>query len=112
MARRGPGFSGALRLIVGTRAYGSSAHQHTSSFLWTTAHIKPVNSEEPAMPSVSVQRLSHRPRRFRNSCEPPKGLQFSRSSGAMPIRTQIRNATASLTPACSGLATLAADARR
>ena len=47
-----------------------------------------------------------------NSCEPPQGLQSSRSSGAVPIRIHIRNATASLTPACSGLATLAADARR
>jgi len=47
-----------------------------------------------------------------NSCEPPHGLQVSRSSGSVPIRIHIRNATASLTPACSGLATLAADARR
>ena len=47
-----------------------------------------------------------------NSCEPPQGLQSSRSSGAVSIRIHIRNATASLTPACSGLATLAADSRR
>ena len=41
-----------------------------------------------------------------NSCESPQHQQFSRSSNSVPTRIHVRKATASLTPACSGLAPL------
>ena len=112
VARHCSRLSGTLRLIAGHRAFGSWALQHTSPFLIGTAQLTPVRYEEPAMPSYIAQWLSHKTSAVPNPCEPPQGLQVSRSSGAVPILIRIRKATASLTPACSGLAALAADARR
>ena len=109
VARRGSPFSGRF---ASTSALALSDHRHGSSSrlfrlgpCGTGPHPRPL-----AMPSFTGRWSSAAPFVPNHTCEAAHGPSAHQLQRA--LTPAIRPRSASLTPACSGLAALAADARR
>ena len=105
-------FSRARRLVIFSRAFGSSVLQLLSCPRPNPVHLRSVSLGGLAMPSFDASRLSPAPRAFRAPANRPGPSAFGFFMHVAWPHSTVGSPVAGLTPACSGLASLATDARR
>ena len=112
VARNLSRFSASSRRGVRSRVSGSSSVTRATCPRTGVGHLKPVTRRAPAMPSFEPTWLPPTPGVYVAPANQTGARALASFSRSALLRPNLHRSAASLTPACSGLASLAADARR
>jgi len=105
-------FSASSRRGVRSRVSGSSSIRRATCPRTGVRHLKPVTHRVPAMPGFEPTWLPPTPGVYVAPANQTGARALASFSRSALLRPNPHRSPASLTPACSGLASLAADARR
>ena len=105
-------FSASSRRGVRSRVSGSSSIRRATCPRTGVGHLKPGTHRVPAVPSFEPTWLPPTPGVYDAPANQTGARALASFSRSALLRPNLLRSAASLTPACSGLASLAADARR
>ena len=105
-------FSASSCRGVRSRVSGSSSVRRATCPRTGVGHLKPATHRVPAMPSFEPASLPPTPGVYVAPAKQTGARALASFSRSALLRPNLHRSAASLTPACSGLASLAADARR